>query len=285
MSHDHDATERELAFLRYLDALDSGDAEGIAGFLTAAETDDQLEAMMIAYHAQEEEKLMNITDLVQTNNRPKRKRKPKRDVNRWWRWGAIASWVLMLLGGGAAFFGLGIGAPLPADLPADGECVGRVRDSDNIINFYGGEVERLGGITAGINQPFTVRLPASEDTNGYEITYNGMDAFVRERAIELHGNCRHKHGATVYPHADKNFSRGYCEINIPDASRKAYDLAARGEDGFMHEGRLEITAPIVLEPAPPGNYTFTMANFSGKLPHDAVWLRGTCETFPLLYVP
>lgn len=284
MSHDPKATERELTFLRYLDALDSGDAEGIATFLSAAETDDQLEAMLIAYHAQEEEKLMNITELVQTNDRPKRKRKPQRDVNRWWRWGAIASWVLMLLGGGAAFFGLNVGAPLPADVPAEGECFGRVRSDENTINFYGGDVERLGGITAGINQPFTVRLPLSDDANGYEVTYNGMDAFVRENAIELHGNCFKKHGATVYPHADKDFSGGYCEINIPDASVDAYDLQAK-VDGVMHEGRLAITAPVTLAPAPPGNYTFEMANFNGKLPHDSVWLRGTCETFPLLYVP
>lgn len=47
-------SERETLFLQYLDALDTGDAEGIQNFLHHAETDPELEAMLMDYHNEQD---------------------------------------------------------------------------------------------------------------------------------------------------------------------------------------------------------------------------------------
>jgi len=54
--------QREMTFLRYLDALENGDVDALADCLVLAEYDPQLEQMLLDYHAQENK--MNYRKLV-----------------------------------------------------------------------------------------------------------------------------------------------------------------------------------------------------------------------------
>ncbi|MEL6406890.1 MAG: hypothetical protein AAFR81_21140 [Chloroflexota bacterium] len=286
MSNKQTMTNRELAFQRYLQALDAGDADGILHFLELAETDEQLEAMMLSYHADEtamttepieETKIMPINDSV-TITHPKRKRKPKNSPSRRWLWGAVASGIIVLIG---AYFLLG--ATLNRNtLPADITCAGVVEGRDNVVLFYGEETGRRMYLEAGVNEPFTIFLTDNQNESNYVAIYDGMTAFLPKDEINLRGDCAEETRVTVYPYTLS--INDTCNVFIQDDRIDAYEVRVT-EDAAPREGGLTIYEPLTLTPLDNGDFAFEVGYLTGIAEGENIWLRGDCDFEPLLYVP
>jgi hypothetical protein len=124
--------QHEIQFLRYLDALDNGDANAIADFLAQAEHDPHLTQMLLDYHEQEE--TVNLKKIIPypLNRSVKRKRK-----NGEYFINPLVASILLVLIGFLAGFGitrLEGNNPMAAVIPATAP----------ITDFgYGGHVDTL----------------------------------------------------------------------------------------------------------------------------------------------
>jgi hypothetical protein len=280
--------QREMAFLRYLDALENGDIDALADCLALAERDPQLEQMLLDYHTQEN--TMNYRKLVPypLNSRNKRKRGEQ------WLSPVAAALLLVLVG---------LMAGLVIVLPHGGNNMAAViAPTTPIITFgYGGQVDTLDSEAIDAMQranmawvKFQVRYRQGDTidsmkpqidiahANGFRVLLNvvGMpDELHAENYFDSYGR---------FVGALAGYGADAIEIwNEPNLDREWL----RGEIDPAHYTKLLNAAYVLIKENNPNTFVITAGlaptgaemAFPSQVMNDDNYLRGMVEAGALNY--
>lgn len=287
----HPNTHRELAFLRYLDALDHGDAQGIVNYLKQAETDPILEDMMRTYHQEIEEKQ---GDSHPTTSKPTviTPIKRKHEERRYWvkRFGGGLVAAVLILSIGVVGLMIGLNQQSKDLLVADAAfipemtsnaCYGLLTANTNIVRIETEHAPRMGGeYGIGLNEPLAI-MPTDEGrfklalptTNPY---------FVHADDFTLHGTCdalAPDDPIMLYP---RYYAGGSCSVTLAD---DAFSTMVH-ISGVYRPGDLTSISMAMDHRAYIGSLGDRMSlNYFGTFAEDTVQFTGDCRVQPLLFLP
>jgi hypothetical protein len=280
--------QREMAFLRYLDALENGDVDALADCLALAERDAQLEQMLLDYHAQEN--TMNMKKLIPypLSNGYKRKR-----GERWL--SPIAAALLLIM--------VGFMAGLTLVLPQRGENMAAVIALNAPITTfgYGGHVDTLD------SESVMAMQRANMTWVKFQVRYRQGDTID---SLKSQIDIAHTNGFRVLLNVVGAAEEVYLENYFDSYGRFVSELAAYGVDAIEvwyepnldHEwlgGKIEPAdytellhvAYIMIKAKNPNTFVITAglaptsaeAAFSGQVMNDDNYLRGMVEAGALNY--
>lgn len=272
----NEQTQRELAFIQYLDALEKGDAEAITTFLEQVESDPELEEIMLNYHDEDQqEKPKVITPF-----------KLKRDHTRRWlkRFGGGLVAAILMLAVGITGLLIGLNAnqgssELIAD-PISGICQATIADGSNTLTLLAGQ-DLAEPITIGINRPMTVML--NQDADTYTVIYDGIRAEVSREDISLINVCEDDATVQLYPSNDITQN---CEVDIERLQFPMRSIIA--DSDVIDHAFIDASVGydiLVLDEAADGHYPIISEQYQATIPEHEVRTWGDCLNYPLLYVP
>lgn len=261
--------QRELAFLHYLNALDSGDIEAISHFLEQVEEDEILEQMMIDYHEQDQNKPEEPP--VKTIIPFKLKREQIRRMMQIAGIGSVAALALITVGMIGILLGMRYQEPKPV---ADAQhCNVTLANEDNTVNLIAGDdIETP--IHVGVNNPFTVYLNTGEASEGYQVIFEGLRAIMAYDDLLIEGDCSEHRVITVYPQGQTGEA---CEIEMEPVQLPLNRANLR----FKFASDIPIVFDHLVEDA----YPIVDSSFEGLIPAVYVRMTDGCINYPLLYVP